>query len=54
MSFHVIRCGGIESYSDILESNKVGVSLNQWYTCYMHNYLLHGNSVYKHFFSDEV
>lgn len=45
--FHVIRTGGMESADDIKESDKVGVSLNQWYTGYFENFAQHGHDVYR-------
>ena len=45
--FHVIRTGGIECKQDIKQSEKVGVSLNQWFTCYFENFSLYGHNVYK-------
>ncbi len=48
--FHVIRTGGIDCRADIEESNKIGVSLNQWYTGFFKNYISHGNAVYKEFY----
>lgn len=49
--FHVIRSGGIDSFYDILESEKIGVSLNQWYTGFFDNYTQHGNNVYKNLYA---
>lgn len=48
--FHVIRTGGIESTEDISESEKIGASLNQWFTGYFENFIIHGNSLYKNIF----
>lgn len=45
--FHVIRTGGVNSLSDILQSEQAGISLNQWYTGYFTNYLHNANSVYE-------
>ena len=45
--FHIIRTGGIEDANDIAESEKVGVSLNQWFTGYFENFITHGNDLYK-------
>ena len=47
--FHVIRTGGIDSASDIIASNEVGVSLNQWYTGYFTNYTKYADSTYQKF-----
>lgn len=48
--FHVIRTGGIESWSDILDSERAGISLNQWFTGYFENFAKHGHDVYKKLF----
>lgn len=48
--FHIIRSGGIDSYDDILDSNKIGVSLNQWYTGFFTQYLANGNLIYQNLF----
>src|SRR3989344_414201 len=45
--FHVIRTGGIETIEDIKESEKAGISLNQWYTGYFENFAKHGHEVYR-------
>jgi len=45
--FHVIRTGGIESRQDIEESNKSGISANEWFTGYFEGYISGGNSVYR-------
>jgi len=45
--FHVIRTGGIDCHNDLIESDSVGVSLNQWQTGFFFNYIEHGNNVYK-------
>ncbi len=49
--FHVIRTGGIESIKDIKESEKAGISLNQWFTGYWENFSKYGHNVYKIFFN---
>ena len=49
--FHIIRSGGIECLADIMDSDTIGVSLNQWYTGYFTNYINLGNQVYKEFFN---
>jgi dihydroorotate dehydrogenase len=48
--FHVIRTGGIESWQDILASDAVGVSLNQWFSGYFENFAQHGHNVYKNLY----
>ena len=44
--FQVIRCGGISSAADIVESHKAGVLLNQWYVGYFEAFALAGHNVY--------
>ena len=48
--FHVIRTGGIESLRDVQDSERAGVSLNQWFTGYFENFARHGHFVYKFLF----
>ncbi len=50
--FHVIRTGGIENLADVEESERAGVSLNQWYTGYMANFARHGHGVYAKLFAE--
>ena len=45
--FHVIRTGGIENWNDIIESERVGVKLNQWFTGYFEDFSKYGHDVYK-------
>lgn len=45
--FHVIRCGGVSSAADIIEGQRHGIMLTQWYTGYFELFALHGHSVYK-------
>ena len=49
--FHVIRTGGIETLADIRESERAGISLNQWYTRYFENLSKHGHNVYRELFN---
>jgi len=49
--FHIIRTGGIESFQDLKESEKIGVSLCQWYTGYFDAFGTHGHQVYQELFS---
>jgi dihydroorotate dehydrogenase len=49
--FHIIRTGGIESYQDLMQSNKAGVSLNQWFTGYFEMFSKYGHKVYQRLFS---
>ncbi len=50
--FHVIRTGGIETWRDIEDSERIGISLNQWYTGYFENFSKHGHDVYKQLFEN--
>lgn len=50
--FHVIRTGGIENAQDLLDSEKAGISLNQWYTGYMDNLAIHGHNVYRNLYEE--
>ena len=45
--FHIIRTGGIFSKEDLRKSMDIGVSLNQWFTGYFHNFGLFGHKVYE-------
>ncbi|MEK6871574.1 MAG: hypothetical protein AABX16_01590 [Nanoarchaeota archaeon] len=49
--FHVIRTGGINSIQDIHDSDRVGISLNQWFTGYFEHFAKHGHDAYRNFFS---
>lgn len=48
--FHVVRTGGVENPADVLASEQVGISLNQWYTGYFENYSHFGNKIYQKFY----
>lgn len=48
--FHIIRTGGIESKSDILNSISNGISLCQWYTGYFSNFAQDGHKLYSKMF----
>ncbi len=50
--FHVIRTGGIESWSDIQDSERAGIWLNQWYTGYFENFAQYGHGLYKKLLED--
>ncbi len=50
--FHVIRTGGIETLQDIQESERAGISLNQWFTGYFEGFSKHGHEVYRTLFAD--
>lgn len=52
--FNIIRTGGVENLSDILESKEIGVSLNQWYTGYFDNFGINGHNIYKNLFSNNL
>jgi dihydroorotate dehydrogenase len=45
--FHIIRTGGISESIDLIESQRAGASLNQWFTGYFENFALHGHRLYK-------
>jgi dihydroorotate dehydrogenase len=45
--FHVIRTGGIENWNDIMDSERAGISLNQWFTGYFEGFSKYGHEVYK-------
>lgn len=49
--FHVIRTGGIESWGDLQDSERAGISLNQWFTGYFENFAKHGHDVYRQLFN---
>lgn len=44
--FHVIRTGGIENAKDLEESDRAGISLNQWFTGFWEAFALHGYKTY--------
>lgn len=48
--FHVIRTGGIETLEDIQESERAGISLNQWFTGYFENFAQYGHEIYRKLF----
>jgi len=52
--FHVIRTGGIETLADIQESEKAGISLNQWITGYIKNLSTHGHDVYAKLLAEDT
>ena len=45
--FHVIRTGGIETPEDLEDSERIGVSLNQWFTGYFNAFSENGHKVYQ-------
>lgn len=45
--FHVIRCGGVMSAADIVESQARGILLHQWYVGYFEGFAEHGHGVYR-------
>lgn len=49
--FHVIRTGGISNWNDLEDSNRAGVSLNQWYTGYFERFAWDGHAVYQKLFA---
>jgi dihydroorotate dehydrogenase len=51
--FHVVRTGGMESWDDIRESEKVGVPLNQWFTGYFERLARDGHDAYRNLYQEE-
>ena len=51
--FHVIRTGGVESFSDVNISTKKGISLCQWFTGYFDDFAKHGHRLYTEMFKNE-
>lgn len=45
--FHVIRTGGIEHLGDIEESERAGISLNQWFSGYFEGFEKYLHDVYR-------
>lgn len=50
--FHVFRTGGINSIDDILASDKVGVSMNMWYTGYFEWFSRAGHVLYRELYKN--
>ena len=50
--FHVIRTGGIETWDDIQDSERAGVSLNQWFTGYFEGFEKYSHDVYKRLYEN--
>ena len=48
--FHVIRTGGIETWQDLEESERAGISLNEWFTGYFEMFARYGHKVYAELF----
>lgn len=48
--FHIIRTGGVESFDDIEQSERMGVSLNQWFTGYFEAFSNNGHKLYSELF----
>ncbi len=48
--FHIIRTGGIENWNDIEQSERAGISLNQWYTGYFEYFAKYGHHIYRRFY----
>ncbi len=44
--FALIRCGGIQSQQDLIDSEQYGVSLNQWFTGFIESFLCHDVQTY--------
>ncbi len=49
--FQVIRCGGVESRHDLLESEQAGIALCEWYTGYFEAFSAFGHRVYEELLS---
>jgi dihydroorotate dehydrogenase len=49
--FHIIRSGGIDCASDLRDSQRNGITLNQWYTGFFTVYHQHGSKVYTSIYS---
>lgn len=49
--FHVIRTGGIDTLQDIQDSERAGISLNQWFTGYFENFAKYGHKVYERLYT---
>ena len=45
--FHIFRTGGIEGAEDLIISDEIGVSMNQWFTGYFEQFAQHGHKVYE-------
>ncbi|HRP02449.1 MAG TPA: hypothetical protein PLE30_07375 [Candidatus Kapabacteria bacterium] len=45
--FAIVRTGGIETYNDLLESERIGIDLNQWFTGYFELFSIFGHKLYK-------
>jgi len=50
--FHVIRTGGIENAEDIKESEREGISLNQWFTGYWAGFDTYHHRVYEQIYQN--
>jgi len=52
--FHVIRTGGIESWKDVMDSERAGIPLNQWFTGYLEGFAKKngGHNVYKNLYEE--
>jgi dihydroorotate dehydrogenase len=49
--FHIIRTGGIDSPEDLVESDKAGIVMNQWFTGYFDYFSRYGHDLYKYIYS---
>ncbi|MEK6925386.1 MAG: hypothetical protein AABW71_04080 [Nanoarchaeota archaeon] len=48
--FHIVRTGGIDSLDDVMQSERAGISMNQWFTGYFEQFAKHGHGVYRELF----
>lgn len=51
--FHVIRTGGVESFSDVNIATSKGISLCQWFTGYFEEFTKHGHRLYSEMFRND-
>jgi len=52
--FHVIRTGGIDCAQDIVDSDRAGISLNEWLTGYWSAFAEHGHDVYRKLYEEYI
>lgn len=52
--FKVIRTGGVSGAEDLLESEKAGIDLNQWFTGYFEAFSKYGNRAYESVYRDKA
>jgi len=52
--FHVFRTGGIECADDLIQSDEAGISMNQWFGGYWHEWAEQGHKIYQKLYGDYV